>query len=208
VSELGRCSIAIRLGQTEIENLDHAGRCDLDICRFEIAMDDPFVVRGRKCIGDLPSDREGFLNPRAAFLQALCQRQSLHQFEHERRRGAGVFNSVNSGYVRMIERCQDTRLALESREPLWMRREGVRQDFDRDIAPEARVVCAVHLTHSASAKRRNHVVVPNAIAGRQPRRRRAAGAHSAERHAQLGEQRLGRNWPLFGERRTGGLGCE
>ncbi len=74
----------------------------------------------------------------------------------------------------MIERRQHTRFALESRQPLGVRRERVRQDLDRHIAPEARVVRAVHLAHAAGTQRRNHGVVAQAIASGQPGRRGAA----------------------------------
>ena len=122
---------------------------------------------------------ERFVDADAARCDAIRERRSLHQLQHERGRGAGVLDAVDAGDVRMIERGQHTRFALESREPLGVCRERARQDLDRHIAPEARVARAVHLAHAAGTERRHHVVVAQATAGGQPGReagRRDAGA--------------------------------
>jgi hypothetical protein len=86
----------------------------------------------------------------------------------------------------MIERCQHTRFALESRESLGVRRERGRQNLDRHITPEAGVVRAVHLAHSAGTQQSNHGVVSQAIASGQPGRREAADTPRAGRSSQLG----------------------
>ncbi len=65
----------------------------------------------------------------------------------------------------MIERSQDLRFALEAREPLGIEGEAVRQDLERDVALERRVVGAVHLAHAACAKRGQNLVGAESIAG-------------------------------------------
>jgi hypothetical protein len=47
---------ASRLRESEIQNFHRAIRLDLDVARFQIAMDDSFFVRGFERIADLPSD--------------------------------------------------------------------------------------------------------------------------------------------------------
>ena len=45
------------------------------------------------------------------------------------------------------------RLAFESREPLWIGREYLWQDFDRDVALQPRIAGAIHLAHAAGSER-------------------------------------------------------
>ena len=51
--------------------------------------------------------------------------------------------------LRMIQRCEQLRLALKPREPLGVVRELVGQDLDRHLAREVRVLGAIHLSHPA-----------------------------------------------------------
>jgi hypothetical protein len=54
--------------------------------------------------------------------------------------------------VRVIQRCEYSRLALETSSALGVGRELGRQDFDRDVPPELRIARAIHLTHAARAE--------------------------------------------------------
>ena len=58
----------------------------------------------------------------------------------------------------MIERSQHLRFARESREPIHIGGERLRQDLDRHVAVELRVVRAIDLTHAARAKRRTDFI--------------------------------------------------
>ena len=62
-----------------------------------------------------------------------------------------VFDAVDRADVRMIERGEQPRFALEAREPSGSRRERARQDLDRDVAAELRVARAIDLAHAARA---------------------------------------------------------
>ena len=53
---------ARRLRQPEVEHLHHAVRRDLDVRGLQVAVDDPFLVRGLERVGDLPRDRQRFVN--------------------------------------------------------------------------------------------------------------------------------------------------
>ena len=53
----------------------------------------------------------------------------------------------------MAESRERARFALEPREPIRILREQVWQDFDRDIALQLRVACAVDLAHAALTDR-------------------------------------------------------
>ena len=58
----------------------------------------------------------------------------------------------------MIERGKDLRFTCEAREAFRIVRETVRQDFQRDVAPELRVARPVDLAHPAGAEQRQNLV--------------------------------------------------
>jgi hypothetical protein len=51
----------------------------------------------------------------------------------------------------VIERGRRSGFLFESLKALWIRGEASRQDFDRHVATEARIVSAIHFTHAASS---------------------------------------------------------
>ena len=65
-----------------------------------------------------------------------------------------VLDAVDRADVRMIERREHARFALEARQPIGVGDEGRRQDLDRDVAPQLRVARAIHLAHAARAEQR------------------------------------------------------
>ena len=65
---------------------------------------------------------------------------------------------VDLGNVRMIQRGERSRLALEACEPLGIVRECFRQDLQGDVAPQPRIARSIHLTHPAFAKFRDDFV--------------------------------------------------
>ena len=67
--------------------------------------------------------------------------------------------------MRVIERRQDLRLALETRDPIGLQREELRKDLQRDVAIEVRVTRAIDLAHPARAQRHGDLVDTEADAG-------------------------------------------
>ena len=53
--------------------------------------------------------------------------------------------------LRMVQRREHSRFALEAREPVRVGGEGARQDLDRDVAPELAVAGAIDFAHPADA---------------------------------------------------------
>ena len=95
----------------------------------------------------------------------LAQRLALEQLDDDvgqRRRLAEV---VNGEDVRMRERGDCLRLALEAREAFGVRDKSSGQHLDRDVAIELRVAGAIHLAHAAGAERRQDFVGPEPGAG-------------------------------------------
>ena len=69
------------------------------------------------------------------------------------------------GDVRVIQRREDFRFALEPREPIGIGGERWRQDLDRDLALQLRVGRPIHLPHPAFADLRGDFVDAEAGAG-------------------------------------------
>ena len=72
---------------------------------------------------------------------------------------------MNRGDVGMIQRRKQLRLALEAGEPFGICRERFRKNFDRDVAAEPCIACAINLTHAAGADGRQDFIRPEASAG-------------------------------------------
>ncbi len=63
-----------------------------------------------------------------------------------------IFESVNLRDVRMVERREHLRFALEAREPVRVLCERSRQHLQRDVAVEPGVAGTIDLAHSAFAQ--------------------------------------------------------
>ena len=72
------------LGQAEIEHLDGAVAAELDVRRFQIAMDDAGLVRGFEGVGHLFRDRQRLVDWDGAARDALAEVLTLDEFHHER----------------------------------------------------------------------------------------------------------------------------
>ena len=69
--------------------------------------------------------------------------------------------------VGVIQRREDFRFALETRQPFRVRGKGGRKDLDRDLPLQFRVGRAVNLAHSTVAERSGHFIQTEASAGRE-----------------------------------------
>ena len=122
-------------------------------------MNDSFLVRGFQRFGDLLRDGERFFDWNRPFaLDSLRQRLAGHHFHDQITRAAGLFQSVNRGDVRMIQRRQHFRFALKTGEPFGIVRKRFRQNFDGHVAPELGVMRLIHFSHSARANLRDDFV--------------------------------------------------
>jgi hypothetical protein len=73
----------------------------------------------------------------------------------------------------MVQGGENLGLALEAGQSVQIRHERVRQDLERDVAPELRVACPVDHAHTAAAERRADFEGPEASSRWQ--RHEAAG---------------------------------
>ena len=105
---------------------------------------------------------------RAGF-EALGESGAFDEFHDESVCMAGILEAVNRGDAGMIERGEKLRFALEASHAFSVVREGIGQDFQRDVAAELGIACAVDFAHPASAKgRENFIRGPNACRTQSP----------------------------------------
>src|SRR5213594_3326006 len=105
--------LAYGFREYEIEDLHDAAWCDLDVRRFQIAVNDPFLVRRLESVGHLARDRQRFGEWQRPSLQALGKRLTFHQFENEKLRPVRFFQPVNCRDIRMIQRGEKLCLTFE-----------------------------------------------------------------------------------------------
>ena len=61
----------------------------------------------------------------------------------------------------MVERREDVRFALESRDALGISRKELRKNFDGDLAIQSCIPRAIHLAHAPGAEGAQHFVWPD-----------------------------------------------
>ncbi len=136
-------------------------------------MDDALLVRGLERLDDLPRNRQRLVERQRTLRDTVGQRRPLDELHHERARAATLFEAVDLRDVRVIERGQELRFALETREPIRVARERFEQDLDRDLPVEPRITGSIHLAHAARAERRHDFNGTEAGAGRETHATRA-----------------------------------
>jgi hypothetical protein len=94
---------------------------------------------------------------------------SLDELEDEALNAFTLLDPVDGADVRMIQRGQHPRLALEPRATIGVGREDVRQNLDRHVASERRIARTVDVTHPACAEERADFVRPKTLADQRRR---------------------------------------
>jgi hypothetical protein len=162
-----------QLGQAEVQDLRVTVLGDHDVFRLDLAMNDAGSVRGRKCGGHLRRDRQPFIErPIPPRRQRVTQRPAADELLDDEVGGSVGADVVHRGGVRMAQRGGRAGLLLEAVAAFGIARELRRQNFQRDAAPEPRVLGFVHLTHATFAKLDQDLVRPDSRTGFERRHRR------------------------------------
>ena len=149
----------------EIEQLGASGR-QHDVGGFQIAMDDAVAVRVGERIGNLNRVAQDLVQGQCAASDPLGQRFAL-EILHDDELDAVLLTDVIQGTdVRMIDLGDGARLAGKALGPGGRARAG-RQHLERHGAIEARIAGAIHLPHSAGAKRAGDFISAQTGAGSQ-----------------------------------------
>ena len=148
------------LGEAEVEDLHAIIVDDEDVLRLEIAMNDSLLMRGRESARKLRRIFDGQSRREAAFIQFVAQRHAVDELHDDVRTAVVSADVENRDEIRMIERSGGARLDLESLQTIGIRRQRRRQHLHGDVAADARVARAKHLSHSARREPRGKLIRP------------------------------------------------
>src|SRR5262245_27613025 len=155
------------LREAEIKDLDIPFWRHLYVGGLQIAMDDAALMRRLERLGDLSARGHDLFDRHGAPLEAIGDRFSVDQFQHQRAYAARVFEAVDGSDILMIQRGEQLRLALKPGQALRILREKIRQDFDDDVTSEPAVACPIDFAHPTGADERDDLEHAKARAGDQ-----------------------------------------
>ena len=132
-------------GEPEVEDFHRAVGTHLDVRRLQIAVNDSDSVGRLETGRDLGGGAERFVERQRPSGQPLVEPFSLDQLEDQVESALRFLDAVEGREVRVVQRAQETGLALEPRPPFLVARERIGKGLDRHLAPEPRVPRPVHL---------------------------------------------------------------
>ena len=100
-------------------------------------------------------------------LEPLAQRLALDELGGDEVEPVDLADLVDGDDVRVVERGGGARFLREAAHPAFVPGEFVRQQLERDPAPEPRVAGQVDFAHPAPGQQRDHLVAPRPPARRQ-----------------------------------------
>ena len=110
-------------------------------------------------------DRQRFRYGERSSREPLHQRTAFDELEDQEACGADLFETVDRGDVRVIERGEDPRLALKAGDAIRVGTRQLGKGLDRDVASEPRIARSIDLAHPAGTNRRDDLVRTNSGAG-------------------------------------------
>jgi hypothetical protein len=113
---------SIALAQAEVQHFHRAVGTHFDIGWLEVAVDDARLVGGVERVGDLPGECQRLIERDRARRDAVRERVALDQFHHDR----ALFEPVDLGNVRVVERRQRLGFPLEARQTIEVGGERIR----------------------------------------------------------------------------------
>jgi hypothetical protein len=122
-------------------------------------MDDALFVGRGKRVGKGRGEGDDALDRQAALGDEAVERLPLHDLHCQEVNTLGLFDREHGDDVRVVERGERLRLALEAREPVGIASHLRREHLERHVAPELRVGGAIHFAHAARANRRGDLIV-------------------------------------------------
>ena len=134
---------------------------------LEVAVHDAARVRRLQTARDLRGYGERFAGRQRSPVKKVAQRLAVEKLRNCVTHAVVVAEVVNRQDVGVRNRRHRTRLALEACDAIGIGGEGFRQNLDRDLAAQVRIVSPIHFAHSAGADRADDFVGAEARAGHE-----------------------------------------
>ena len=164
--------------QTEVEHLHRAGRVNLMFAGLRSRWMIPFscaassasaiwrATSSASSSGNGPPDRRSAsVGPSTSSITMACRPPAISR--------PWIVRDV-----RMVQRREQPRFALQPRDPIRIARERRRQHLDGDLPMQPRIERTIHLAHATGVQRTEDAISPELESGRQ---RRAPGQRSSRR---------------------------
>ena len=151
-------------GQTEVENLHLAVARHEDVGRFQIAMDDPALVRRGETAADLGGEVDRGAERQRRSRNAVGECAAVEQFACGIGRAIVHADVVDGDDVGMRERGHRARFAVEPIAQFRIGNGGGREDFQGHVAVQSRVARPIDDAHAAGAQALEHAVVTDGAA--------------------------------------------
>ena len=163
-------------GDAEVDHLRPAVVGDDDVARLEVAVDDAVGVGRAERVGERHGEVEQRADRQAGLGDHRVERAAADELHHQQPPAVGVLDAVQADDVRVVERGEGARLALQPRQRLGGGGDAVGEELHRDVAAELRVAGAPDDPSAAFAEALLEAVVEQGVAGLDhralPRRRR------------------------------------
>jgi hypothetical protein len=145
-----------------------------DVGRLDVAMDHPGPVCCVERIGKVDRQRQDLVYRRAAGDQSVAQGLACEPFHDDERLAVVLGDLMDRTDVRMVERRGGPRLAPETLHGVRVARHPARQELQRDLAAERKVLGAVDHAHPPAAEACLETVVTDSVARIHAATRRAS----------------------------------
>jgi hypothetical protein len=126
-------------------------------------MHDTDGMRGGEPFSQLQRKIDSLVDGGRAAFDALAQFLAIDEFHDEKANVGGVFETVDTGDVGVLQSGERSRFAIETRQSLGVSGHLGGEDLDGDIATELAVAGTIYLTHAAFAERAGDFIVRQGI---------------------------------------------
>ncbi len=154
--QLGRAG---PFGETEVQDFHAALGRDHDVAGLQIAVDHASLVSGGQCARDLKREIDHAFDGGDVAFEKRVERSPLDELHGEEANASVFLDGVKDDDVRVIERGDGARFALEPREARRVGGERGGKHFDRDVATEPGVSRPIDFAHAAGTQGAQNLVV-------------------------------------------------
>ena len=140
--------------ETEVGDARATATIDHHVRRFEIAMNDAFLMRGRNTCADVATNSQRFFRREPA--DAAKQRReifAIDEFHRDEEIAVRFADVVQAADVRMRDLSSDAHLFVQKRGVFAMR-----DKLQRDDLSELQIIRAINLAHSAASNQRHDAI--------------------------------------------------
>ena len=149
--------------QPKIQNLGVPALGYKNVCRLDVAVNDPSGVSRVQCVGDLDGEREKDFHFQRTPRDAVLQGHTVQKLHGDERMTIVLADFVNRADVGMVEGGSGTSFAAETLQSLRVLGYVIQQEFQRDEAPKLGVLGLVDDAHPATAEFLDDAVVGNGL---------------------------------------------